>query len=179
MGEHDDPSGGTLTQTTGAQRVPPWRSAVAVCLVALAALGGLGGWMGYRLIEERQDAAEQSQFLEAARQGAVNLTTIGHATVDADVKRIIDSSTGVFREDFEKRAVPFAEVVKQAQSVSEGSVTSAALETREGDTARVLVVMSVKMSSAGAPQQEPQIWRMRVGVQRSDGATRVSDVEFV
>lgn len=157
----------------------PLRTAVVVCLAALAVLGGLAGWMGYRLVEERGDAADQSQFLDAARQGAVNLTTIGHATVDADIKRIIDSSTGVFREDFEKRAVPFADVVEQAQSVSEGSVRSAALETRDGDTARVLVVMSVKMSSAAAPQQDPQVWRMRVGVQRSDGATRVSDVEFV
>ena len=95
------------------------------------------------------------------------------------MQRILDTSTGVFHDDFQKRSQAFADVVKRARSKSEGSVVSSALESRDGDTARVLVVMSVTMTSAGAAQQDPQAWRMRIGVQQSDGVAKVSDVEFV
>ena len=59
-------------------------------------------------------------------------------------------------------------------------MTSVALESCHGDTAQVLVVMSVKMFNAGAPeQQDTRVWRMRVGLQRSGDTARISDVEFV
>ncbi|PQE01285.1 mammalian cell entry protein [Mycobacterium sp. EPG1] len=136
--------------------------------------------MSYRLVEDRQAADDQSRFVEAARQGAINLTTIGHTTVEEDIRRILDSSTGAFHDDFAQRSESFAGVVRQAQSTSEGSVTSVALESCHGDTAQVLVVMSVKMFNAGAPeQQDTRVWRMRVGLQRSGDTARISDVEFV
>ena len=171
MAEHVDSADGLTGSST--------RAVVAVCAVTLVALGSIGGWLGYRLVEDRRDQAQQSVFVEAARQGAINLTTIDHSTVDADIKRILDSSTGTFHEDFEKRSQPFADVVKQAQSVSAGTVSSAALESRDGDTAQVLVVMSVKMSNAGAAEPDPRVWRMRIGVQQTGDTARVSDVAFV
>ena len=180
MAEHADPTDIGVSDVTVPPRVSAVRLAVALSAVALAVLCALGGWMGYRLAQDRQAVAQQVQFIEAARQGALNLTTIGHTTVDEDVKRILESSTGVFHDDFKKRSEPFADLVRQAQSTSEGSVTSAALESQQGDTAQVLVVMSVKMSTAGAPdQQDTRVWRMRVGVQRDGDTARVSDVQFI
>lgn len=161
------------------RRVSGLHWVAALCAVAFVALAGLGGWMGYRLVDERRESAQQSRFVETARQGAINLTTIRHATVDEDIKRILDTSTGAFHDDFQKRAESFAEVVRQARSASHGSVTSAALESHEGDTAKVLVVMSVQMSSDEAPEQVPTVWRMRIGVQQSGDSARVSDVQFV
>lgn len=179
MAEHDDPPAGEVTGPTVPRRLSGLGRVAALCAVALVALAGVGGWMGYRLVDERRDAAQQSRFVETARQGAINLTTIRHETVDQDIKRILDSSTGAFHDDFQKRAEPFAEVVRQARSTSEGSVTSAALESHEGDSAQVLVVMSVQMSSHEAPEQVPTVWRMRIGVQQSGDDARVSDVQFV
>lgn len=170
MAEHADSDAGRLTGM---------RTAAAVSAVAFVALAGVAGWMGYQILDDRRAHAQQSELVEVARQGAVNLTTIDHATVDADMQRILDTSTGVFHDDFQKRSQAFADVVKRAGSKSEGSVVSSALESRDGATARVLVVMSVTMTSAGAAQQDPQAWRMRIGVQQSDGVAKVSDVEFV
>jgi len=178
VGEHADAATGELNDPP-AQRFDGVRAAIALGTGALVVLGCLGGWLGYRAVEQHRDEARQAEFVEAARQGALHLTTIDHATVDADIQEILDSSTGVFRDDFEKRAEPFAEVVRQAKSTSEGSVTSAGLESRDGDTAQVLVLMSVKMTYAGAPEQDPQIWRMRIGVQRSGDAAKMSDVAYV
>ncbi len=181
MAEHVG-AGGGLTDAADAevaQRKAGLREVLAVGTVALLSLGGLGGWLGYRVLDEHRDTTQQSRFVQAARQGAINLTTIDHSTVDADIDRILESSTGTFHDDFEKRAQPFADVVKQAQSTSAGTVTSAALESQDGDTAQVLVVMSVKMSNQGAAEQPPSTWRMRIGVQSSGDTEKVSDVQFV
>ncbi len=39
--------------------------------------------------------------------------------------------------------------------------------------------MSVKMSNAGAAEQDPRVWRMRIGVQQSGDSAKVNDVQFV
>jgi Mce-associated membrane protein len=172
------------------KRLARWRrrarlSRAAVPLVAavalVAALAGLAGWLGYRAYEKHEANAKRDLLVQVARQGAVNLTTINYAEVDADVQRIIDLSTGAFRDDFEQRSKPFVEAVKTAQSKSEGTVTDAGLESQRGDSAQVLVAVAVKSRTAGG-EQAPKEWRMRIEV-RSVGTdardAKVSNVVFV
>ena len=142
-------------------------------------LASLSGWLSYHTYESRQGQAQRNQWIAVARQGAMNLTTIDYTHVDADVRRILDSATGAFREDFQKRSQPFVEVVKQAQSKSQGTVTEAGLESQDGDQAQVLVAVSVKTSSVGAPEQDPRRWRMRIGVQKVGDGAKLSSVDFV
>jgi Mce-associated membrane protein len=95
------------------------------------------------------------------------------------VQRILDSATGTFYDDFQKRAGPFVEVVKQAKSKSVGTVTEAGLESDTGTEAEVLVAVAVKTSNAGAAEQQPRLWRMRITVQKMGDDVKVSNVEFV
>jgi len=74
---------------------------------------------------------------------------------------------------------PFVDVVRQTQSKSVGTVTEAGVESESGDQAQVLVAVSVKTSNAGAAQQQPRAWRMRISVQKAGASAKVSDVEFV
>ena len=98
------------------------RLATILGLVAVVALAGLCGWLGFRAYESRKAADERNLFLQVGRQGALNLTTIDFAHAEADVQRILDSSTGTFYDDFQSRAQPFIEVVKQAKSKSVGTI---------------------------------------------------------
>lgn len=182
MAEHADSADGRVNGPAAASTPQPHyglRAALAISVVAIVALGSAAGWLGYRIIDDRRTQAQQNEFVQAARQAAINLATINHTTVDADIKRILDSTTGPFHDDFANRSQTFAEVVKQAQSTSQGTVSSAGLESRDGDTAQVLVVMSVSMSGVGAPEQGPLSWRMRVGVQPAGDGVKVSNVQFV
>lgn len=43
----------------------------------------------------------------------------------------------------------------------------------------MLVAATVQSSTAGAPEQAPRAWRMRLTVQRVDDGAKVSQVEFV
>lgn len=151
----------------------------AALLLIVAAVAGVAGWQGYRFYQARAAKQQRELFLQVASQGAVNLTTISYTEVDTDVQRILDSSTGTFHDDFQKRAQPFIDVVRKVQSTSQGTVTAAALESDSGDHASALVAVSVKTSTSGAPQPEPRAWRMRITVHKDGDSAKVSNVEFV
>jgi Mce-associated membrane protein len=156
------------------------RLALIAGIVAVLALGGLTGWLGYRANESREMDRQRQTFLEVGRQGAINLTTLDYEHIDADVQRILDLATGTFYDDFQQRAPSFTDVVRQVKSKSVGTVTEAAIEA--GDTAtqaEVLVAVTVKSVIVNQPEQQPRAWRMRILVQKIQGDTKVSNVEFV
>jgi Mce-associated membrane protein len=159
--------------------MPPQRLAIAIGLTALLLLGTLVGWLGFRVYQRHTEGEQQALFVQVARQGAVNLTTINWKEADSDVRRILDSATGPFHDDFAQRSEPFVDVLKQSQSTTVGTVTASGLESASENEAQVMVSVSVKTSSAAAPQQDPRSWRMRITVQKVGGDVKVSKVEFV
>ncbi len=160
-------------------KMSPLRLATVAGLVILLALAALTGWLGFRAYESYQADQQRKLFLQVGRQSVLNLTTIDWQTVDADVQRILDSATGTFYDDFQHRAQPFIDIVKKAQSHSEGTISEAALESESSDQAQVLVAVSVKTSTAGAAEERPRAWRMRITVQKVGDEAKVSHVEFV
>ena len=138
------------------------RLATIAGLVVVVALAGLTGWLGFRTYESHKADEQRKLFLQVGRQGALNLTTIDWQQADADVQRILDSATGTFYDDFQKRAQPFIEVVKQAQSKSVGTIAEAGLESESG------------RRSPGACRGDGQDDRMPVP---RTAATRVADAD--
>ena len=164
--------------------VPKWVSSIprpiAVGIAIIVALFGLGGWLGFRVHQDDQVQAQRNLYVQVARQTAINLTTINYSEVDADIKRVLDSATGAFHDEFQNRSQPFVEVVKKVQSKSEGTISEAGLLSYTKDQAQVLVAVAVKTSMAGAPpDQEPRRWRMRLTVDKTGDNAKVSNVEFV
>ncbi len=134
---------------------------------------------GFRAYESRKAADERNLFLQVGRQGALNLTTIDFEHADEDVQRMLDSSTGTFYDDFQARAQPFIEVVKQAKSKSVGTIAEAGVESDIRRRGGRLVAVTVKTSNAGAAEQEPRAWRMRITVQKVGDEAKVANVRFV
>jgi len=157
----------------------PVRAATLVGVVAAVTLAALVGWLGFSRYQTDKTQAQRELFLEVGRQGAINLTTIDYQHVEADVQRIIDSSTGNFYDDFKQRSAPFIDVVKKAQAKSVGTVTAAGLESESGNEAQVLVAVSVKTTNAGEAEPTPRAWRMRIAVSKLGADAKVSNVAFV
>jgi Mce-associated membrane protein len=175
--DHDEAEGDD--QTPARAKMSHVRLATILGLVAVVALAGLCGWLGFRAYESSKAAAERNLFLQVGRQAAVNLTTIDFEHADEDVQRVLDSSTGTFYDDFQARAQPFKEVVKQAKSKSVGTIAEAGVESETEDGAEVLVAVNVKTSNAGAAEQEPRSWRMQITVQKVGDEAKVANVRFV
>ena len=180
-GRITDPDEGGIDdpETVSPERRSVTALAVVVGLVMIAVMAGLDGWLGWRYHQSHRQQLEQALYLQVGRQAALNLTTIHFDRVDEDVQRILTSATGTFRDDFQSRAQPFVDVVKQSQSTTEGSITEAGIESVEGDTANILVAVSVTTANVAAQQQPPRAWRMRITVQRDGDEAKVSNVQFV
>jgi Mce-associated membrane protein len=164
---------------TEKKSMSPVRLATVLGVVVVVALTALAGWLGFRDYQAHQVQAQRALLVQVGRQGALNLTTIDWQHADTDIQRILDSATGTFYDDFSKRSKPFVDVVKKAQSKSAGTVVEAGLESQSGDEAHVLVAVSVKTSNAGAAEEEPRHWRMRISVKKVGDEAKVSNVEFV
>ncbi|BBX29747.1 Mce protein [Mycolicibacterium alvei] len=161
------------------RRFLPSSPAAVVGGVLVVALMALTGWLGYDYYQVHQEQQRRDMFMETARQGATNLTSIDWEHAEDDIQRVLDSSTGRFYDDFEKRSKSFLDVVKQIKSKSVGTVTASGLESYSEDTADVLMSVTVRSTNAGVPEQAPQVWRMVLTVQDIDGKAKVSNVEFI
>ncbi len=157
----------------------PRRIALIAGLMATVAVASLCGGLGIRAYHSAQINDDNAVFVQVARQGAINLTSVDHAEVERDVERILDSATGTFYDDFSSRAQPFIEVVEKAQSTSEGTVLDAGLESVSDNEAQVLVAVRVTTVMADGTEQQPKSWRMRISVQRMGEDVKVSNVAFV
>ena len=183
----DDADGATADTDEGSadakpvvtQRRSGVRFAIYAGLIAVLVLGALGGWLGYQAYQTHRAQQQRDLMLQAGRQAALNLTSIDYAEADTDVQRIVDSATGTFRDDFQKRAHAFVDVITHTQSQSQGTITEGGLESDDNNKAQVLVAVSVKTTIAGTPQPQPRAWRMRINVQRVGNDIKVSNVVFV
>ncbi|MDR3663394.1 MAG: Mce protein [Mycobacterium sp.] len=153
--------------------------AMVVGLVVVAALGALVAWLGQRELQLRRDDALRQMYLTAGRQGAVNLTSIDYNHVEPDVQRVLDSATGSFYNDFQRRAASFTDVVKQMKSASVGTVTEAGVDSATDRDAVVLVAVTVHTDVGSGQPQPDRAWRVRLSMLKVGDGAKVSNVEFV
>ena len=161
------------------QMDPRDRLVLIIGLVAVVAFGAIGGWIDYRSYHEHQSRPQRALFLDAGKRAAQNLTTIDYNNADADVKRVLDSATGSFFKDFERRAPSFIDVVKQLKSKSTGTIAAAGVESATADSAKVLVAVTVNTEVVNGPPQPVRAFRMRLTVDKVGDDAKVSNVEFV
>lgn len=162
---------------------PVARSRHTAGLVLAALLTGAGvALTGLMLWQHREVAAQRSQdlqFVEAARAGVTALLSIDHTRAEADVQRVLDLSTGAFREDFQRSADDFIKTAVDSKAVTTGTVNAAALDTLEGDSGVVMVAATSEVTNTNGADQDPRPFRISVTVTRDGGTPKMSDVEFV
>ncbi|BCI86729.1 hypothetical protein NIIDMKKI_19350 [Mycobacterium kansasii] len=112
-------------------------------------------------------------------KGIINMISLDFRKAKEDVQRVIDSSTGEFKDEFQQRAADFTKVVEQSKVVTEGTVTATAVESMDGNTALVLVSATSRVTNGGNGKEEPREWRLKVTVTEEDGQYKMSKVEFV
>ena len=149
--------------------------AVGVAALLTVALLATTGWM---LWQHRQAALEQqhaAEYAAAARQSVINLMAIDYATAQDSVQRVLDGSTGRFRDNFADSADDFV------KALQDETVNDAAVESMTEDSAVVLVSATSRREGKGAPedQQQPRLWRVVLNLVRDGGQIKMTGVEFV
>ena len=161
-------------------RAPNLAAALTIAaVVAICALLGVSGWMAWHhhnVVQERQRAAA---YIATARQGVVNLTSLDFNKAKEGVQRVLDSATGEFKDDFQRRAEDFESVVKDSKAVTEGSVAATAVESMNNDSAVVLVLCNERVTNIAGAKDQPRTFRFRVSVVHDADQLKLSKVEFV
>ncbi len=152
-------------------------------LAVIAVLTGAGLALTALMLRQHGEAvAERAQnqaSVEAARNGVVALLSIDHTRAEADVQRVLELSSGSFREDFARDADDFVRTAVDSRAVTRGAVSAAALQSVADDSAVVLVAASSRVTNASGAKEDPRPWRMSVTVTRDGDIWKMSDVEFV
>lgn len=136
------------------------------------------------IVAQHRDATQrqkrQSAFVAGAKQGITSMISLDFSKAKEDVQRVIDSSTGQFKDDFQARANDFISVVEQSKAITEGTVNAAAVESVEENSAVVLVSATSRViNSPPGKDEPPKIWRLKVTVADVAGQYKMSKVEYV
>ncbi|WP_328518136.1 hypothetical protein, partial [Mycolicibacterium arseniciresistens] len=160
--------------------LPTWKG-VALFLAVLCTFALLAA-SGYMIREHRQadrDAQLAAEYTAAGRQAVVTLMSLDFNKAEEGVQRIIDNSTGKFREDFQQQAETFAQVAQDSKVITEVTVNSAAVTTMTDDTANVIVSATSRVTNAAGANKDPRGWRLSVDLERDGDQVKMSRVEFV
>ena len=149
---------------------------------AMLLIGALVAASGYMVFQHRLAQREQQEYAEytaAARQGVVTLMSLDFNKAKEDVQRIIDNTTGQFKEDFEAQAEMFSQVAKDSKVVTEVTVNATAVKEMTDSTAQVIVSATSNVTNAAGAKQEPRSWRLMVDLAREGEQIKMAKVEFV
>jgi Mce-associated membrane protein len=159
----------------------------ALVIVTTLGLLGTSGWLLWhhhtvQAEHERSAQAEKQRsaaYIAAARQGVINLTSLDFNNAKESVQRVLDSSTGAYRDDFQRVADDFESVVKDSKVVTQGTVVAAAVEKMDKDSAVVLLLGNERVTNLAGAKDNLRIFRFRVSVVKDGDRIKISNVEYV
>jgi Mce-associated membrane protein len=160
------------------------RSLVLVLMVALSVVA-----IAFTLVLVPKISAASAEdtrrddILQAARQQAVNFTTLDYQHLDRDLDRVIAGSTGDFRKQFRAGTSDLTKLVTENKAVAEGEVLDAGIISNDSDSAQVLVVADSTVTNTGSPKGEKRHYRIQMDLVRDPdvkgGRWLISDLTFV
>ncbi|MFF7310853.1 hypothetical protein [Streptomyces sp. NPDC008137] len=136
-------------------------------------------WLAFGLYEQREADQRRQGILAAARQSALNFTSLDYRHYDRDSVNVLAGATGDFKKQFTAQTEQLTKLVAQNKSVSQGQVLEAGIVRSDEDSARVLVVADSKVTNTAAPEGEARTYRLQLDLVHEDGRWLTSDVEFV
>ncbi|GAA3196909.1 MULTISPECIES: hypothetical protein [Streptomyces] len=154
--------------------------AVATGLVVATVLTtGSALWLAFGVQEQREAEQRRQDVLAAARQSALNFTSLDYRHYERDSATVLKGATGDFRKEFAAQTEELTKLVAQNKSVSQGQVLEAGIVRSDARSARVLVVADSKVTNTAVPDGEARTYRLQLDLVHRDGRWLTSDVEFV
>ncbi|KUO15766.1 hypothetical protein [Streptomyces dysideae] len=148
-------------------------------VVATVLTTALSVWLSLGLYEGREAEQRRQDILAAARQSALNFTSLDYRHYDRDSAHVLQGATGDFKKQFAAQTKELTRLVAENKSVSDGQVLEAGIVRSDADSARVLVVADSKVTNTAVPEGAARTYRLQLDLVHRDGRWLTSDVEFV
>jgi Mce-associated membrane protein len=94
------------------------------------------------------------------------------------VQRVIDNSTGKFKDDMQATAYDLTKAIEQSKVGVKVNVERVGVESMTDDSAVVLVAAKSVLTNADNRKRGPQAWRISIELQRDGGQFKISKVDF-
>lgn len=151
----------------------------AAVLTAIAVITGTV-YQSWLLYQHHRCGVAAHEALDAAAQYAAILTTASPGTIDGQITRILDGSTGGFHDRYAKQSSDLRALLLANQVTTRGSVVNSAVKSADARSATVLLFVQQTFTSAkakGAPGDPPSdVTPMAITLQKVDGRWLASDV---
>ncbi len=131
------------------------------------------------LQKQRQDKALREGAMKSARQLALDFTTYDYQTWDADSKRVLDNSTGQFRQEFESGIQAVKTDVAANKATSKGEVKEAGLVSGDKDSAEVLVIVNALVTNTASTDGVERRYRIKLDMVREKDRWLTADLQVV
>lgn len=171
---------GTTDQSPAGVRESATRTRVVFGLASLCVLlAAVGIFLGLQLRTYSAEQDARTDALRAARQSAVNLTSIDSAKLDEAVTRVLEGATGDFRKEFEENSGNLKDLLTKNEVNAQGEVIEAGLVRSDKSNASALVVVDSTVKNTASPEGRVNTYRMQIEVERVDGRWLTSSLRFV
>lgn len=151
---------------------------VAVLLVVAVALAVVAGILAVRVHAAEQEQARRQAVLHAARQEAIYLTSLNYKTINSDIGRIMQGSTGEVKKMFAGKKKLMHKLVGKSKAVTDGKVLSSGIVGEDQDSAQVLVVADSTVKNKQSSKGTVRHYRLWMTLVHKDGQWLVSKLDF-
>lgn len=159
---------------------PGWKACVVAAeIVIICASLAASGWMVWQdriIAQQRQRSAE---FAAAARHGIITMLSIDANHAKEDLQRVVDDSTGEFKDQLELTGQAMAKGVEQTKISTKATVDAVAVQSMTDNSAVVLVAAKSDMIYPDNKKSPMTSWRIILTLSRDGGQLKMSKVEFV
>lgn len=169
----EDPGDEPVRRRRG-RRIGRWLVAAALVLLTAAA-----GFLLYQVRSAQLDEQARQQALTAARQSAINISSISTNDFAAGVARVLDGATGQFRQDFSARTGELQQLLKDNNVSAQGNVLEAGLVRSDRRSATALVAVDSTVKNKQVPTGRVNNYRMKLQLEKVGDHWLTSSLEFV
>ncbi|HZX02699.1 hypothetical protein [Kribbella sp.] len=131
------------------------------------------------LSKQRAADAERTGAMKAARQLALDFTTYDYQTWDTDSKRVIDESTGQFKQEFQAGIDAVKTDVVSNKATSKGDVKEAGVVSSDKDSAQVLVIVNAVVTNTASTTGTERRYRIKLDMVREKDRWLTADLQVV
>jgi Mce-associated membrane protein len=150
----------------------------ALSVLLVVALAGLTLSV-VALRKQRAEDSERDGAMKAARQLALDFTTYDYQTWDADSKRVVDESTGQFKQEFQAGIDAVKTDVVTNKATSKGDVKEAGVVSNDKDSAQVLVIVNAVVTNTASTTGTERRYRIKLDMVREKDHWLTADLQVV
>lgn len=151
---------------------------LALVVLVLAALVAVG-LTARRVLTDRSGDEARAGALAAARQLAVDFTSLDYRTYDRDAARVLEQAGGELKQQLSTETSALKKAMTDNESVTRGTVLDAAVVDADDDSARVLLVVDADVTNTSTPQPSARHYRIQLDLSREHGRWLGTDLTFV